>query len=391
MRRGAVAAESGGVGAQGRLRAWQLALAATLLAWAWMAFQAQSAYGGNWTGLFYHSAELPLPAELRDGTYVRCAFHGYDGQQYRVIAHDIWPPFRANNSLDAPVLRRQRMLVPALAWILGLGRRAWIDAAYIAVILASIFGGVLFSAKWFALRGKPATLGLLFLLTPPAVASVDRMLVDATLLALIVAAAFCWDTRRWPWTWLALALACLTRETGVLAVTGSVAALWWRRDWRRGAWMAMAALPLLAWRFLLLSAMPDSGVKPAFGCVFCDIFIVFFACFEGQITVSGVLNAAGLLGLAVCLPLALWQWWTHREESPGWMAVTFVAAGLFVAPVDGLMSPMAYGRYLGPLVAWLLLDGVRRRSWWTVFPMLICAGPLAYSFAALLRGLGLAW
>lgn len=386
-----MAAEPGGVRAQGRLSAVRLALAATVLAWAWMAFQAGFVYGGNWTGLFYHSAELPLPAGLREGTYVRPALRGYDGQQYRVIAHDFLPPYQSNRSLDAPVLRRQRMLVPALAWALGAGRREWIDAAYIAVILAGIFAGVYFSSKWFALRGSAAALGLLFVVTPPSVASVDRMVVDATLLALIFAAAYCWETRRWPGMWAALALACLTRETGVVAVAGAVAAFWWRREWRRGAWMALAALPAAAWRIFLLASMPDSGMKPLFGWAFDGLFAAFFDCIQGPITASGLLNAAGLVGLAVCLPVALWQWWTRREEATGWMAVSFVPVGLFVQPVEGFDNPMAYGRYLGPLIAWLLFEGVKERRWWTVFPLLICAGPLAYSGAALLRGLGLAW
>lgn len=387
-------AEPGSLGAEpsvAAVRPWQVALGAVLLAWCWMAYQANLVYGGNWLGLFYISAEFPLAPELRDGVVMRPAFRGYDGQQYRVIAHDPWPPFQYNTSLDVPTLRRQRILVPASAWALALGRPGWIDAAYMAVVLASVGAGVWFAALWFASHGASVWWGLLFLATPAAVTSVDRMGIDAMLLAFGVGAAVMWRQQRWAWMWILLALAGLTRETGVLMACGAALGLWAQRRWLRGVAMAFAALPAVAWALLLRAWIGGYDLPHPIQFLYAGM-IRELGLSEAHpeqwaVKAAWLVKVAGLAGLALCVPLA--ARWFQRDCELWWIAAGFVPLALALGAPTYLETPVAFGRALAPMLCFILFEGVRRRSCWGLSAAAVSVGPLAYSAKALLAGLGL--
>ncbi len=103
----------------------RLAGLALLLTAAWIAFQGAYVYDGAWRGLVRASSEFSLPEALRADLPLLPVGRGYDGQFYRVIAHDPWPPFSLDPSMDAPSVRRQRIPVPALARVLAAGQAAW--------------------------------------------------------------------------------------------------------------------------------------------------------------------------------------------------------------------------------------------------------------------------
>src|SRR5438445_7604793 len=130
--------------------AWAGATAAVLLAW--QALIVQGDYGGNWTGLFLTGdAGGRVPPALASRTYL---FHGsgFDGQFYRLVAHD---PFFRNGFaalMDVPADRYRRILVPGLAWLLAGGRMELIDPAFDAVILGFVFLGAWWLARFAAAR-----------------------------------------------------------------------------------------------------------------------------------------------------------------------------------------------------------------------------------------------
>ena len=75
-------------------------------------------------------------------TYVFPDEFGFDGQYYRIIAHD---PFLTRGYLryiERPVMRYRRILVPFLAFALACGRQPYIDAGFIATILLFLSLGV---------------------------------------------------------------------------------------------------------------------------------------------------------------------------------------------------------------------------------------------------------
>lgn len=145
-----------------------LALAAFLAVLGWQALTVRANYSGNWTGLFRTGANAPVPSALLPSTLRNAHPVGYDGQFYRILAHDPLLRHGAAAFLDAPALRAGRILIPALAYAIAAGQPAWIDAAYILLIDASIAAGVFLLALLFLHYGRPAPFGLLFLLLPPA-------------------------------------------------------------------------------------------------------------------------------------------------------------------------------------------------------------------------------
>src|SRR5579863_2553356 len=115
-------------GAKPSIQCAAVAALVTLLAAGWLCLTVQRNYGGHWNALFMTGGNFGAPAgvEFQD-TYVFAGSYGYDGQFYRVIAHDPW--LQRGFYLDSPRLRYRRILVPALAYAFALGRGRLIDAA----------------------------------------------------------------------------------------------------------------------------------------------------------------------------------------------------------------------------------------------------------------------
>ncbi|HUI55159.1 MAG TPA: hypothetical protein VLY04_09315, partial [Bryobacteraceae bacterium] len=174
-----------------RLPSWTFAVAAALLVSTWQWATVTANYAGNWTALYCTGALQPQPPELAsENTYHFAGSMGYDGQFYHYIAHD--PLMRTNlaAAVDNPRFRYRRILVPALAYCLALGRTTWVDRAYEAVCLLAIAMGVLWSCCYVERTGLARTWGVLFLLVPAVPVASDRMVVDAALAALTVAFLF---------------------------------------------------------------------------------------------------------------------------------------------------------------------------------------------------------
>ena len=87
----------------------------------------------------------PLPDELKQGAYLWKGHAGYEGEESRVVAHD---PLNARGwaeFLDIPEVRYTRWLMPAVAHVMGLGKREWIDRGYYTAFLLFAGRGRFFS------------------------------------------------------------------------------------------------------------------------------------------------------------------------------------------------------------------------------------------------------
>jgi hypothetical protein len=236
---------------------WLTALAAVSACLAWQGITVHFNYGGNWTALFCTGAELRQPPELaHERIYLFPSSTGYDGQYYHYQAHDPFLRRGLSEYVDSPRLRYRRMLVPTAAWLLAGGQDRWIDPAFIAVILAFVFLGTLWSARLAVELGRHPAWGLLFLIVPATLISLNRMTVDIALAALVV--GFVWHSRKGisaP-SLLILALAALARETGVLLAAGYC--LYWlaERRLRAAALSASALLPVAPWYFFSWRGIP---------------------------------------------------------------------------------------------------------------------------------------
>src|SRR5579862_780128 len=150
---------------------------ALVFSWQWATVQAN--YGGNWSALYCTGARLGVPSRLAaEHIYEFPGSFGFDGQMYHYVAHD--PLIRTPDlkaAVDAPWLRYRRILVPGLAYMLALGRANWVDPAYFALVLIFIGAGVYWSVECSQALGRSPAWGLLFLLMPATLISMDRLVL----------------------------------------------------------------------------------------------------------------------------------------------------------------------------------------------------------------------
>lgn len=348
-------------------RAWNVAAAGVLVLLVWQAVTVWQVRGGNWTSLFCTGGNFQRPPELQQSTYVFPGSFGYDGQFYRLVAHRPWVSPERLPYFDDSRHRYGRILVPALAHVFCFAGPHAIDRAYIAIVYLSLGAGVYFLSLWSSFHGRSAWWGLLFLLTPASLVSADRMVVDGTLCSLF--AALLWlEARSAPPAarWLVLALAALTRETGLLLIAGSVIVKAIERHWRRMLLYASAAIPFLAWSAWVAAHTPrgtaiNIAAKPVYGLL---LRLLSARELPGSapwiatvVHVLDVVSLAAVLGSTV-LFLAWRRTWKTSE--------TACAAGLFAILALALGNPahlvdaVGYGRPISPLLLWLMAEAVRR-------------------------------
>jgi hypothetical protein len=355
---------------------WLWAALALSLVLGWQALTVRANYAGNWTGLFRVGHAATLPPRLAPATFRNPHPAGYDGQFYRLLAHDPFLRLDTVAYLDLPLLRSRRILVPLAAWVLAGGRDGWIDGAYVLVVAAFVFLGVYALAMTLIVYGRHPAWGMLFVLVPAVPISVDSMTVDVALAALTACFAWRLASGRERGLWWILAAACLVRETGVLLPAACAIAALLRRDLRKACLWATAALPAVAWYAYLYRVLPaatlaaegfvprwfypqakagillrtfDPPTYPRLGVGVQDVArgLDFVALVATLLTV-----VAGILLLRKMQPVAL-------------RAAFLLYLGLLIAATDRDFwnTPYGYARPIAPLFV-LVLVGSGSRRWW---------------------------
>lgn len=355
------------------------AACATLLLAGWQAVTVHVNYGGHWSALFCIGGEQRTPAALASGVWTFANSPGYDGQWYRIVAHDPWLRTDLWRAIDDPALRYRRVLLPAVAWVLALGKREWIDAAYPVAVLGFVFLGAFLAGRWMAGQGQPEWPAIGFALMPGTLICADRMVVDVALYACIAAALLFWQRRQWGGCWAAAALAWLARDLGSLLIGALALASLREGAWKRAAAFAGCAAPAMLWfwhvdRLLpatpqMLPMVPDWVLRwPLIGPI---RFILrppdypFNGFPELATQTLDRLLIAGV-SLAVILAVKYFRW----QQTP----LEDVVVALYV-PVFFLVStprfwhdPYSAGRAFTPMVSLLAWRGVTERSFLLSIP-----------------------
>jgi hypothetical protein len=352
------------------------------LVFCWQALQVYFAFGGNWTALFHHDVYPPMPAGF-EGTYLHPHGGDYDGQYYRYLTRDPWPPYDYAKWMDSPAQRGSRVLVPALAWALSLGGRIAPDAAYI--LLTGLFTGlgVYFCARWMDSRGRSAWWGLAFLVLPGVISSVDRLLIDVALAALVAGFLYAAESGHQRLLLACAVAAPLVRETGF-------------------------ALPAA----LLLSGRVQAGLATFFPGALWTIFVLLQYPLQGRSREIGFLplewvrrlveprthaepamqlllrslDTVGLLALAFLLIWTVRSAWPSIRDPQAAAALVFLGGGLALGGLNVMSDPYHWGRVQSPWMLWALLGAVASRQW--PAPIAIAAislTPIAYGARNLLR------
>ncbi len=191
--------------------------------------------------------ELKISAFRELPVYVHRDTGGYDGLYYAQIAHD--PTLRSPElprAMDNFSYRARRILPPALAWLLGAGRPAWIIHTYslINVVAWLALAALLWRLFRVAdVRGWLLWAGVLF--SAGALSSVRLALTDLTALTLISAALLAQENGYGRSGTALLAASGLGRETALLALAGRLTRPWFSA--RNVGLALLVVAPLGAW------------------------------------------------------------------------------------------------------------------------------------------------
>lgn len=241
---------------------------------------------------------------------------GHDGQQFYAIARDPFSPHRVASQLDLPVRRYRRILYPLLAGLISPGKG--LPLVY-SLTLVSLIGLAIGCWALSTFPDAPLWLPFSMTLNPAIFVSLFLSLSDVLATGLVLATFAAAFHRKW-WFAAALAvLACLTRETSIVAV--ACIAFWPRtsvKDRLRfamppvlvtGAWALTAAYlmrgvsdtkgaPVFVWPFVgwIHGVGPLDVVVPAALC----LLLVFGLCARGTPLPIRLFLGANLVQ-AVCL------------------------------------------------------------------------------------------
>jgi hypothetical protein len=356
------------------------ASASVALAFVWMLLAVQIRYQGDWIGLFHIGGGFAPPAEAGGTPSTLRGDAGYDGQFYRLVARDPFLTRGYARYVDSPEIRWRRILVPALAWALALGRSGWADGAYIAVILGWVFAGSFWGARLARGMGYPAWIGGGFLLLPATLAALDRMTVDVALAALLLGALCVGEDGAEKRLWLLAAGAALCRETGILLVAALVARALIRRRFSFAARLASSVAPAAMWFWYVrlntpraqehyLSWIPLEGLlrrilhgtQCAPDMPLRDLHVLL-----EYLALSGA-----LLGVLMMI-----RYRPGLNNLQGTAAWCFLLPVLFVNNAGVWSEPFAYGRTLTPLWLLIVLESARLRRWTGLLPVALIDLPL---------------
>jgi hypothetical protein len=306
---------------------------------------------------------------------------GYDGQFAYYIARD---PAGGCPRCDVPSYRYQRILYPILAWALALGQLALIPWTLIAVNVAALAGGTYFTERLLETHRVSRWYALAYGLYGGLVAGLRLDLTEPLAYGLVQAGLWAWqrgsggaEERGCGGVPLAachlaallLALAALTKETTLIAVTGLLLYLALERRWRQAVRLgAIVGVPFAAWQGVLWAWLgaPGVGAGGAMATPFEAIpFMGLLRVAQVNVRVFGILLA--ILGPLFVLP-ALWaittsarDLWRGRRH-PFVTILLLQAAVLLFLPNSTWREPLAMARLGVGLVAATLLYGALRRS-----------------------------
>lgn len=351
-------------------------------------------YDGNWTGLFCISPHMPVPEFLRsERLYVFSGTQGYDGQIFHLIAHDPWMTRGSAESIAGAAFRYQRILVPALAWMLALGRDQYIHAAYFAVILGFAALGVFWLARLAQLRGLHPAWGLAFVAVPASITSLDRMTADIALAAFCAGFALYAETGPAWRVILILACAVLTRETGALIVVGYCIFLLTRGQIAKSFAAACALLPASAWFLYLSHGTAWSEARaylswiPLYGFIQRVIQPQVYPLPPSKAAISIAFDFIALMGIALLLAtvarMAMKRRWNSRTSAI--YALAFAA--VFLRSRDVWEDAYNFGRVLSPLLFLAFIEGFTVRPLAALAPILLVDSRIALNLAGQVKGI----
>lgn len=367
-------------------------LAASAVAFLWLcqAATVRYNYGGNWTGLFCIAPHMPVPDFLQsERLYIFRGTEGYDGQVFHLIAHDPWMTRGSAAAINGAEFRYQRILVPALAWMLALSRDEYVHPAYVAVILGFAFAGVFWLARLAQKRGSPPAWGLAFIAVPATITSLDRMTADIALAAFCVGFVLYAESS---WQPVAiLACAALTRETGVPIIAGYCIFLLTRLKIAKAFAAACALLPACAWFLYVTHGTAKSeatrylSTVPLYGFIERVIHPAVYPLSGWKADVAIAFDLVALAGVALMLIVVARMAANVRWDAVAAPIYVLALAVVFLGSRDVWEDAYNFGRVLSPLLFLTFIE--QWRGWTALAPMAMIDLRISLNLTGQLEGI----
>jgi hypothetical protein len=352
------------------------AVLAVAVGLAWQITLVYGLYGGNWSALFHHGVGgggVPNEPAFAN-TYVFPVEWGYDGQYYRMIAHN---PLLTRGGyvehINLPLIRYHRILVPIMAFALAFGQQPYIDAGIIATLLLFLFLGVYWLARYAVLFGRSPKWGWAFFLAPATLSGLERGTIDIALGALTIGFALYLREQSRYRLFLVLVMAGLCRETGLFLCLACAGASFLKRNWTMMAWSCASMLPTLAWYGYTGAHVPrDPEINTFFRLPLKDLLSNLLHHDVSYVN-SGrplvqVMYYVAVLGMLLAFLFAIWfafHAWTRAESLA---ALAFAIGGLLVQTPGLWMEAYGFGRILAPILVLLALQYFPTGDWRRVLP-----------------------
>jgi hypothetical protein len=339
----------------------------------WLFLTTHYLHNGNWTSVFYTGALRGVPADLAktENIYLFPKVAGYDGQQYHLIAHDLFDKKGYDSFLDQPRARRLRILIPALAALFSFGNSDGLHFAYIAIVVFSFYLGAFWLARWSGASGFSSAWGLLFLIMPATLVSLLFMTVDGTLGALAI--GFIWYAKRQSTVALYILLVCaaLTREMGFFFIAGYCLWLLSQRQLKRAIVFGTAGIPALLWYYYVIIHTGTSKMEWFSPIPFLGVWrgIVGHWNYPPGQQFLLVLDFVAMAGMLLAFVFAFY-YFVKREtrNATTYMSLVFLVFATFMCNEYVWPEVNGYGRYYTSLLLVIATTGMLRGNWWTLLP-----------------------
>ncbi len=362
-----------------------------LLALGWQYATVSVNYDGNWTALFCTAGRRPVPPALAgERVYTFEDSEGFDAQFYHYIAHEPLPGEMAPY-IEAARMRYRRILMPATAWLLSLGRQDAIDFAYLAAGYLFLVLGMLWTGRYAARLGLSERWTLIFAAAPASIVFVDRLTVDHALAALTAAFAL-HAVRRPSWKlWVILALVPLAREIGILlTVAYCLYCLIWR-EWKLAGVFAASAVPFGLWNLFLTRVTPpapyETPVAPLSRLVH---WLTHAQPYPPDVPLRTLVEAGdvlALLGAVAGMVLAGVLVVRRRSDPAALAAAGFALLAIFVQRDDVWQTPYNYGRIFSPMFLLVALGWMPVNRWLGVLPLALITPRLLMQYGRQAQGI----
>jgi hypothetical protein len=315
------------------------------------------------------------------------------------MAHDPLARTDVGRAVPDPSLRYPRILLPAMAHLLSLGRPDWVDIAYGFCELLFLALGAYWLAQLLVRAGLHPLFAALYVVVPCSIISIDRMLVDLAVASLALGfAVYLASETRDDWKlYLILAAAALTRDTGFLLSAAYAIPLLSQRRYRRMAIFATALLPAVLWTLWVRRAIPGGAafgslaIYPFWGMLHAVLHPRTYAFSPPVVAVIVSLWWMQLAGVILAIALALGN--VPRLGKDAVANACFLWACLAILLPPGVYDdPFAAPRVLAPLLMFQFLQK-GDSTFWTRLPLLLVTPRVGLELAPQLLGIlrGLVW